>query len=139
MTLVMPSFPQQYQTTSVAICMDLNPLPPVEWTLRTGPYELADYCRSSERKERTKLLILLNAWLDSHDNEDSKWDVGTLNYWCARLRPLWDVEHAREPGSESEGAETVVIVCNRCGVDDGMNFGHFKQTQTKTNIDVPPV
>lgn len=107
---------------SIAICMDLNPHPPTEWTLDTGPYELADYCRSSDGKSRTNLLVLMNAWLDSHNDEDSKWDLGTLNYWCARLRPLWDVEHVREGGGESEKAETVVIVCNRCGVDDGMYF-----------------
>ena len=119
MTLSIPSFPPQFQVMTVAICMDLNPHPPVEWTLSTGPYELADYCRSRSRKDRSNVLVLLNAWLDSRENEESKWDVRTVNYWAARLRPLWDVEHVDEKEAGEDSTETVVIVCNRCGADDG--------------------
>lgn len=101
--------------------MDLNPFPSRPWTLDGGPYELADYCRSIVGKPRTKVLVLLNAWLDSHSNPDAKWDLDVLNYWASRLRPLWDLEHANkeEPhSSEEETKETVVIICNRCGSDE---------------------
>lgn len=120
--------------------MDLNPHPPADWTLAGGPYEIADYCRLSvpacekeaagETKRRTNVLVLLNAWLDSGTDTGEKWDVNTLNYWLARLRPLWDHEHARSPSekekvSELQGidgeshAQTVVVICNRCGEDNG--------------------
>lgn len=104
--------------------MDLNPQPPTLWTLKGGPYELAEYCRSSSGKPRTRVLVLLNAWLDSHSDPESKWDTEVLNYWTARLRPLWDLEHSEDEqpsNSEDEvSRETIVIICNRCGSDGGM-------------------
>ncbi|KAG5337950.1 hypothetical protein C0989_008572 [Termitomyces sp. Mn162] len=59
---------------SIAICMDLNPAPSheqtpsVEWS-----YELADYCV----RNKSRLLVLLDAWLDSDsdDGEDEE-DAG---------------------------------------------------------------
>lgn len=117
--------------------MDLNPHPPANWTLSGGPYEIADYCRfsgpvpgiasESGTKSRTNILVLLNAWLDSGSDIESKWDVSTLNYWTARLRPLWDKEHnnsstdekSEEYGTDSRKKDTIVIICNRCGDDNG--------------------
>lgn len=110
--------------------MDLNPHPPNLWTLEGGPYEIADYCRSSGGKSRTNILVLLNAWLDSKEDIERKWDHRTLNYWLARLRPLWDREHdeleaglGSDVDSADEGSsnskETIVIICNRSGDDNG--------------------
>ena len=99
--------------------MDLNPRLP--WTLEEGPYELADHCL----KTRSNLLILLNAWLDSEKEQESEEDILTMNYWATLLRPLW---HRKPNGSSGEGAEpretsedveTVVVVCNRSGVENG--------------------
>ncbi|KAI5119041.1 hypothetical protein M0805_005907 [Coniferiporia weirii] len=127
-SFTLPELPLELQTLSMGICMDLNPHPPSLWTLAGGPYEIADYCRSAVDKPRTNILVLLNAWLDSKEDEDSKWDLQTLNYWIARLRPLWDIEHvANESGNNKEGPsgsagerfpkETIVVICNRCGSD----------------------
>ncbi|KAH8114496.1 hydrolase [Phellopilus nigrolimitatus] len=117
--------PSEVQTMSMGICMDLNPHPPSLWSLEDGPYEIADYCRNTVDKPRTKILVLLNAWLDSQEDTDRKWDTRTLNYWSARLRPLWDIEHADIPFGNKESIrthpdfskETIVIICNRCGSD----------------------
>lgn len=136
--------PHPLHTTALGICMDLNAQPPADWTLEDGPYELAEHCVNKE----ASLLILLNAWLDSDFEPESTKDWGTLNYWAARLRPLWarteDLEdegsdsdsasasEADEDGETSEktdkmavsrhqhpGHETIVIVCNRCGQENG--------------------
>jgi len=94
------------------------------WTLKEGPYELADYCIA----QKTNLLILLDAWLTSeesaHDEEEHDWH--NVNYWAARLRPLWVNEGVEggfvEDGDITEpdvGEETVVVVCNRFGEENG--------------------
>lgn len=147
--------------------MDLNPQPPAEWTSAAGPYELADHCV----KHKSKLLVLLNAWLDptvadpdaaqddndsegqddaakedegdGSDDEEPEWS--TLNYWSARLRPLWrsngrrrgsnetiysddsaetendEYEEAVEDEEIEEEAphETIVVACNRTGKENG--------------------
>lgn len=94
--------------------MDLNPFPPREWTLSNGPYELASYCleESKTGKERTNVLVLLNAWLDSQSEPNERWDLATLGYWQARLQPLWEEDN-------SHLGETIVAICNRTGQDDG--------------------
>ncbi|KAF9465275.1 carbon-nitrogen hydrolase [Collybia nuda] len=90
------------------ICMDLNPQPPVLWTSSDGPYELADYCIKSE----TRLLIMLNSWLDSGtEDEDSieedegdaehSHDWQTLRYWSARLLPLWKRDGRRRGSTDT--------------------------------------
>lgn len=112
---------------SVGICMDLNTRPPGRWTLNKGPYEIADYCI----EKKVTVLVLLNAWLDSLRDTHDPIDWSTMNYWAARLRPLW----ARKGDSEKEeyesdesvsegedlalGHETIVIICNRSGQEDG--------------------
>lgn len=111
--------------------MDLNTLPGNTWTsLEDGPYELAEYAV----QKNTKLLILLNNWLQSSQppstHDDGKHDWNTLEYWAMRLRPLWakdgkakakTVDNSRAEGSdkEGEGEETIVVVCNRSGVENG--------------------
>ncbi|KAJ2961671.1 hypothetical protein NUW54_g14374 [Trametes sanguinea] len=67
---------------------------------RLGPYEVAEYCI----QQRTRVLVLLNAWLDSRTGKDGKGieahpedgedadeetDWRTIEYWAMRLRPLW--------------------------------------------------
>lgn len=107
--------------------MDLNTRPPGRWTLHNGPYEIAEYCI----EKKATVLVLLNAWLDSLRDVHDPIDWSTMNYWAARLRPLWaragDSEkeeyESDESVSESEdpvlGHETIVIVCNRSGQEDG--------------------
>ncbi|KAF5377883.1 hypothetical protein D9615_006678 [Tricholomella constricta] len=172
---------------TLGICMDLNPHPPAMWTSSTGPFELADHCA----KNRSRVLVLLNAWLfsglgedgelqnydkedeeeqdkDSHGDadeghevskeevddgrlDDSEPDWYTLRYWTARLRPLWRRDGRRRgsnetvvsgstngsEGNEEEAAEqavedededekppheTLVVVCNRTGKENGKIF-----------------
>jgi protein N-terminal amidase len=94
--------------------MDLNPFPPADWRGADGPYELASHAWST----RTDVLVLLNAWLDSgHDPADVH-DWHTLNYWAARLRPLWDID------TENTGApkQTLVVICNRTGTENGNQY-----------------
>ncbi|THU95464.1 carbon-nitrogen hydrolase [Dendrothele bispora CBS 962.96] len=83
-----PSQPSTVLTLSLGICMDLNVQPDVDWESLDGdPYELADHVIA----EKVDVLVLLNAWLDSGLDPDSKneSDWATLHYWSERLKPLW--------------------------------------------------
>lgn len=115
--------------------MDLNTQPPALWTL-DGPYEIADFAL----EKKANMLILLNAWLDSGEESEEAKDWRTLNFWAARLRPLWagttELEDERE-GEDSDsdthselrgdsetdttalGHETIVVICNRSGRENG--------------------
>jgi len=124
-------------TVCLGICMDLNPQND-DWRASDGPYEIASHCLSN----KANILILLNAWLDSGEDREEACDWSTLNYWAARLRPLWDVEDGNsdhesesdEPSppstfrtnsvneSDSKGKETIVVICNRCGEENGITF-----------------
>jgi protein N-terminal amidase len=104
--------------------MDLNPQPPTLWTLASGPYEIADHCIAT----KTQLLVLLNSWLDSEEDTEASQDWSTLNYWAARLRPLWQtssdsIEDKKtptdSPRAEENGDETIVVICNRTGEENG--------------------
>lgn len=79
-------------------------------------------------------MILLNAWLDSGEDVEDEICSSTLDFWAARLRPLWakheldisdsDSEDSgeHETGSQIEseaGEETLVVICNRCGEENG--------------------
>ncbi|KAF8073961.1 carbon-nitrogen hydrolase [Lyophyllum atratum] len=166
---------------TIGICMDLNPQPPALWTSAEGPFELADYTA----KNRSRLLVLLNAWLysglteddelgemgekedekednsdnskegtelEAEDDEDNEPDWYTLRYWAARLRPLWRRDGRRRGSNEtmySDGSigsvgneeeavedaiedveeeeekpphETIVVLCNRTGKENGKVF-----------------
>jgi protein N-terminal amidase len=146
---------------SLGICMDLNPNTNVEgytgWPPEAGPYELADH----SLRKNSRILILLNNWLDPDADQDEDGAVegediaremeddpepawSTLEYWGARLRPLWVVDKHRRKGSDesiySDGTassdenkgvdnnsivedkpphETIVVVCNRTGRENG--------------------
>lgn len=106
--------------------MDLNPQPPALWTSSEGPYELADYCI----RNKTRLLILINAWIDSgaqdeggieddgEGDDENNHDWQTLRYWSARLRPLWkrdgrrrgsmDTIYSGSSNGSAEGEEEVI-------------------------------
>lgn len=103
------SFP--LPSLTLAICMDLNPKPPAHWTSIEGPYELAWFAK----KQRTRLVVLLCAWVDSGEGEVDGCDVGTIRYWLMRFKPLWE----REKGDADDGEETIVIICNRTGEERG--------------------
>jgi protein N-terminal amidase len=109
--------------------MDLNPRSP--WTFDGGPYELADHCLQTG----SSLLIMLNAWLDSGKFEDEEEDISTLNYWATLLRPLW-CRMGKGPNEDGHGlpvrpgdTETVVVVCNRSGVEKGEHARKPKASQ----------
>ena len=99
--------------------MDLNPQS--SWTIEGGPYEVADHCLETG----SNLLILLNAWLDSKEEQDEEEDIWTMNYWATRLRPLWYRTHNSSNEADAQlpetpkDVETVVVVCNRSGVENG--------------------
>lgn len=134
--------PPPIHTVALGICMDLNPQIG-DWTLSHGPYEMADYCLS----DNANVLVLLNAWLDSGKNSEEASDWSTLNYWAARLQPLWidGTKNGEVHGSKSEsdgpspssissptpdgvgksdpkGKETIVVICNRCGEENGKSL-----------------
>jgi hypothetical protein len=134
--------------------MDVNARPPAQWISPDGPYELADHCIEN----KTNLLVLLNAWLDSgtQDNGEliteestdsngeakegtSTPDRQTLNFWAARLWPLWrrgtrpkgstngtaELDGHHEDGimqqtQDGRSHETIVVACNRTGEENGM-------------------
>ncbi|TDL22151.1 hydrolase [Rickenella mellea] len=121
------SLPPPLRTLSLAICMDLNPQPPAHWQLKEGPYELASYCLEEVAgKPRTNVLLLLNAWLDSKVDPEDEHDYDTLEYWIARLNPLWSdltqeqKEDETVPSEESK--DTIVVICNRAGEENGVLF-----------------
>ncbi|KAH7876082.1 carbon-nitrogen hydrolase [Lentinula edodes] len=118
--------PSPLRTLSFGICNDLNVSDSDIWTPEDGPYEIADYALS----QNANILVLLNAWLDSgkEEFEDTDWD--TLNYWAARLRPLWvnnlagpnTNEIVEEDNENANGKEMIVVVCNRTGEENGKTF-----------------
>ena len=126
--------------------MDLNVQPPAQWRIDGGPYEIADFCLAN----KANVLVLLNAWLDSGEEPEDPKDWRTMNYWVARLRPLWtrtdDLEEEEEDSDAEQndggqydaapqGHETVVIVCNRCGHENGTDdlffFAHLSLKQRR--------
>lgn len=118
--------PSPLHTVCFGICNDLNPATSDPWTVEDGPYEIADYALS----QNSDILILINAWLDSRNEEEEDNDWHTLNYWAARLRPLWvkDTSESSDKSSEEEDGEAedgvdkkeiIVGVCNRTGEENG--------------------
>jgi len=112
--------------TVVAICMDLNPFPPAEWTSAEGPFEVAEYVCDTD----ANTLVLLCNWLDSEDESDCEWNIGTLKYWVARLKPLWYDWVGKDLNADRE---RTVVICNRTGLERGVLFGGtsvvFKMSQ----------
>lgn len=98
---------------SLGICMDLNPFPPFVWDSKEGPYELASFSIEND----TNLLIILCAWLDSKEHPEQPWDKNTVDYWLARLLPLW-----RRIGDQQVARDTIVVICNRAGAEGGSYY-----------------
>ena len=49
-----------------------------------------------------------------------EYDLENMKYWAARLKPLWiNPGDDSEDISESEGEETLVVICNRVGEENG--------------------
>jgi len=118
--------PPPLRTVCLGICMDLNPQIE-DWTSLRSPYEIAGHCLSN----KANVLVLLNAWLDSTEDQKKAHDLSTLNYWSARLRPLWANEDVNEksddtlsPSNNSEHGrqKTIVVICNRSGKENGKTF-----------------
>lgn len=140
--------PPPLTTLSLGICMDPNVQPPAEWAgLDTGPYEIAEYCVA----QRTRVLVLLNAWLDSKEAPEEEKDWRTINYWALRLRPLWgkvvaegwpdsdeedqDSDDSNSTGEEpgrQPGEELLVVICNRTGTENGTFPQSLMSSQTQT-------
>ncbi|KXN82788.1 Protein N-terminal amidase, partial [Leucoagaricus sp. SymC.cos] len=114
------SLPPPLNSVTLAICMDLNPFPPTDWRLETGPYELADYCHG----QNTDVLVLLNAWLDPDSEPDDEPSWSTLQYWAARLRPLWHRMSENDDKVHMSHGEktTTVVICNRSGEENGVTY-----------------
>lgn len=133
--------------------MDLNAHPPADWTSPHAPFEIAAHCVA----QKSDILILLDAWLDSgkttseydggeaEEDEEGECDWQTVNFWAYRLNPLWekdletiagesgkslasgDVSESNEPPKK---AETIVVVCNRTGEENGkssLQSCHFRR------------
>jgi protein N-terminal amidase len=105
--------------------MDLNPHPPHLWASSAGPFELADFSRN----QNCRLLILLCNWLDSQVDPETSWDIYTINYWIARLRPLWD---AKEGETLEADQERIVVICNRVGVERGKTHTFISSQRCST-------
>ncbi|KAJ3892913.1 carbon-nitrogen hydrolase [Lentinula edodes] len=102
---------------TLGICMDLNAQPPADWKTRGPPYEVAEYAL----KEDVDVVVMLNAWLDSGEDEKDFGDVfdwTTVEFWATRLKPLWvqggarassllqhDTTQVRLSGSDSSAKE----------------------------------
>ena len=132
------ALPQPIGALSLGICMDLNPFTD-EWSYEDGPFEIASYCKIvTPTKPQTRVLVILCAWLDGLEDDSAEYNTSVLNYWMMRLKPLWsnedsrldsdadqmdtvgdpdETEEALTASSDNEG--TIVIVCNRCGEENG--------------------
>src|SRR6266545_3607443 len=108
--------------------MDLNPQ--IEnWTSLGPPHEIAAHCLSN----KANVLVLLNAWLDSTAEPKKAHDWSTLNFWSARLRPLWGKNEVDKESNGSSSAsdnsehgrqKTIVVICNRSGYENGESPSH---------------
>ena len=95
--------------------MDLNPFPPAIWNSldESIPHEIAEYVKQQD----VPLLVILCAWMDSGVDHLQEWDPKTLEFWLARLRPLWQTSNDKPFRNE-----TIVVLCNKCGSEGGMSF-----------------
>ena len=114
--------------------MDLNPHPPNMDDDPSPVYELAEFAV----QKNARILVVLCAWLHSGYPPDSEWDTANIDYWTERVRPLWEwpeisVNHAgtsipplalgpsttRETLEAVEDRETIVVISNRTGIEQG--------------------
>ncbi|KAJ6579422.1 carbon-nitrogen hydrolase [Mycena sp. CBHHK59/15] len=81
-------------------------------------YELASHALV----QRANVLVLLAAWLDSGEAPRASCDASTIGYWAHRLGPLWWKSDLGPGDGERKKDETLVVVCNRGGVENGKRF-----------------
>jgi len=86
-----------------------------------APCELASFSLS----KRSRVLVILCAWLDSGLYPGAKWDIMNIEYWRARLLPLWSTDSPylrpmQEYPVPTDHDETIVVICNRTGTERGM-------------------
>ncbi|KAI0552176.1 carbon-nitrogen hydrolase [Xylaria curta] len=98
--------PELGTTTSMGICMDINPY---KFEAPWLAFEFAFHCLEVE----ANLVILTMSWLTREDaslfcRTPNEPDMETLTYWISRLEPLIR--------SESQ-EEIVVVFCNRTGIE----------------------
>ncbi|KAG8989088.1 Carbon-nitrogen hydrolase [Tulasnella sp. 427] len=114
--------PPPLKKLAIGICMDLSPNPASYEALENGknadvvrePFELAEFCI----EQKVDTLVIPCAWLDSEEGTD--WDIGTVNYWCNRLQPLWS--KGPDVGDGAGGQQIAVVICNRTGFERGTQF-----------------
>lgn len=109
------SLPPPLNSVSLGICMDLNVQKPLDWETIEGPCEIASYCVA----EKSNILLLLNAWLESPEDSGDSHAWTTMNFWAHRLRPLWEPQ---EGVSTNDRREINVVICNRTGNENGKKF-----------------
>ena len=114
--------------------MDICPHPPNTHDDPSPACELAEFAI----EKNARILVVLCAWLNSGTSPDSQWDTENINYWAERVRPLWEWpvksdNHAgsslhqlalgpgttRETPDAVESRETIVVICNRTGIERG--------------------
>ena len=94
-------------------------------------YELAEFAI----QKNARILVVLCAWLHSDDSPNSQWDIVNIDYWTERVRPLWErpetsVIHegtsphlgpgtTRDSLGAVEDRETILVICNRIGIERG--------------------
>jgi protein N-terminal amidase len=113
-----PNLASPLSTLSLGICMDLNPAPEhADWP---APCELASFALAN----RSRVLVIICAWLQSEGDPNSPWCLTTINYWLARLLPLWnkdspDLIPIDDYPAPEDHDETIVVLCNRTGLERG--------------------
>lgn len=92
--------------------MDLNVQRPLQWESIEGPYEIASHCLA----QKSNILLLLNAWLESPEDTGDSHAWTTMDFWAHRLRPLWE---PKEGVTTNDQREIDVVICNRTGNENG--------------------
>lgn len=87
--------------------MDLNPH---EFTAPFEDYEFGTHVVASN----ATLAVVPMAWLtEQSGGEPSRPDRMTQEYWASRMRPAMN---------RADGSETLLVTCNRVGVEDDVVF-----------------
>ncbi|KAF4585758.1 carbon-nitrogen family protein [Ophiocordyceps camponoti-floridani] len=97
--------------TSIGICMDLNPY---KFEAPWNAFEFATHVLDSD----SNLVIVSMAWITNQERslfsrQPNEPDMETLMYWVTRMEPLIRSENKHE---------TIVIFCNRTGVEDEVTY-----------------
>ncbi|GAB1314080.1 hypothetical protein MFIFM68171_04290 [Madurella fahalii] len=96
---------------AMGICMDINPY---KFEAPWHAYEFAFHILEA----RANLVIVSMAWLTHEDRSTftpfpKEPDFSMLTYWVRRLEPIIRAE---------SNEETIVVFCNRCGIEDEVTY-----------------